>query len=49
MLLWCHIRHLNPLKTHLKRITKVDTKWLMILIVKTLSFLYLKKYYKKIE
>ena len=22
--LWCHIRHLNPLKIHPERITKVD-------------------------
>ena len=22
--IWCHIRHLNPLKIHPKRITKVD-------------------------
>ena len=24
--LWCHIRHLNPLKIHPERITKVDKK-----------------------
>ena len=24
--LWCHIRHLNPLKVHPERITKVDKK-----------------------
>ena len=24
--LWCHIRHLNPLKIHSERITKVDKK-----------------------
>ena len=24
--LWCHIRHLNPLKIHLERITKVDRR-----------------------
>ena len=23
-LLWCHIRHLNPLKIHPERITKTD-------------------------
>ena len=44
--LWYHIRHLNPLRTHPERITKVDKKWLMILIIKTLSFLYLKKIIK---
>ena len=40
--LWCHIRHLNPLKTHPERITKVDKKWLKILITKALNFLFLK-------
>ena len=24
--LWCHIRHLNPLKIHPERITKVDKR-----------------------
>ena len=24
--LWCHIRHVNPLKIHSERITKVDKK-----------------------
>ena len=24
--LWCHIRHLNPLKTHPERIAKVDRR-----------------------
>ena len=24
--LWCHIRHLNPLKTRLGKITKLDKK-----------------------
>ena len=23
---WCHIRHLNPLKTHPERITRADKK-----------------------
>ena len=24
--LWCHVRHINPLKEHLERITKTDKK-----------------------
>ena len=24
--LWCHVRHVNPLKEHLERITKIDKK-----------------------
>ena len=40
--LWCHIRHLNPLKKHPDRITKADKKCLMILIMKVLNFLSLK-------
>ena len=32
--LWCHIKswHLNPLKRHHERISKIVKKWLMILI-----------------
>ena len=41
--LWCHIRHINPLKTHPARITKADKKWLMILIMKILNFLFLER------
>ena len=24
MFLWCHVRHINPLKEHRERITKID-------------------------
>ena len=42
--LWCHIRHLNPLKIHLEKITKRDKKkWLMILVIKVLNFLSVTK------
>ena len=41
--LWCHTRHLNPLKRHTKRITKADKKSLIILIMKALTFLSLKR------
>ena len=41
--LWFHIRHLNLLKTHAEKITKVDKKkWSMILILKVVNFLSLK-------
>ena len=35
--LWCHTRHLNPLKRHTKRITKADKKSLIILIKKIIA------------
>ena len=41
--IWCHIRHLNLLKTHPERITKQTKIWLMILIIKVLNFLFLEK------
>ena len=41
--LWCHIRHLNPLKIHPERITKVDKKLFMILIMRGLNFLFQKR------
>ena len=47
--LWCHIRHLNPLKTHPETITKADKKRLMILILKALNFLCLKKIFAKLK
>ena len=40
--LWCYMKHLNPLKIHPEKITKVDKKWLMILIMKELNFLFQK-------
>ena len=47
--LWYHVRHLNPLNKNPQRITKVDQKWLMILIIKTFSFLYRKKIIKSLN
>ena len=41
--LWCHIRHLNPLKIHPERIKKSIKIWLTILIMKALIFLSLGK------
>ena len=41
--LWCHVRHLNSMKTHPESITKLHKKALMILIMKKLNFLFQKK------
>ena len=41
--LWCHIRHLNLVKTYPERITEVDKKGLMILIMNELNFLFQKR------
>ena len=49
MLLWCHIRHLNPLNKNPQRITKADKKMLMILIMWVLIFLYLKRIIKRLN
>ena len=35
MFLWCHVRHINPVKIHPERITKVDKKLVEDLILKT--------------
>ena len=41
--LWCHVRHINPLKKHPERIKKLTKKLLKNLILVKLSFLYKKK------
>ena len=41
--LWCHIRHLNPLKTHPETITKADKEMINDLVMKVLIFLCLRK------
>ena len=47
--LWCHIRHLNTLKTKRKRITKTDRKMVNDLNQEGIEFLVSKKDYAKIE
>ena len=47
--LWCHIRHLNPLKTHLERITKADKKMINDLNYKGIKFPVSKNDFSKIE
>ena len=41
--LWCHIRHLNPLKKHPEGITKADKNMVNDLDYEVLNFLSLKK------
>ena len=47
--LWCHIRHLNPLKTHSERITKADKKVVNDLDYQGIEFPVSRKDYSKIE
>ena len=42
--LWCHIRHLNPLKTHPETITKADKEMINDLVMKVLIFLCLRRF-----
>ena len=47
--LWCHIRHLNLLNTHLKRITKADKNMVNDLDYEGINFPVSKKDFDKIE
>ena len=47
--LWCHIRHLNPLKLYPERITKVDKKMINDLDYEGIKFPVSKKDYCRIE
>ena len=47
--LWCHIRHLNPLKIHPERITKADKNMVIDLDYEGLEFPVSKKDFGKIE
>ena len=47
--LWCHIRHLSPLKIHLERITKANKNMVNDLDYKGIIFPVSKKDYRKIE
>ena len=46
---WCHIRHLNPLKIHPERITKVDKKMINDLDYEGIKFPVSKNDYCRIE
>ena len=47
--LWCHIRHLNPLKIHPERVTKKDRKMVDDLDYEGIKFPISKKNYCRIE
>ena len=47
--LWCHIRHLNPLKIHPERITKADENMANNLGYEGIEFCVSKKDFNKIE
>ena len=47
--LWCHIRHLNPVKTHPTRLTKVEKSMINDLAYEGINFLVSKKDYCRTE
>ena len=47
--LWCHIRHLNPLKIHPERLTQNDKKLVDTLDYEDIEFTVSKKDFNKIE
>ena len=47
--LWCHIRHINPVKIHPERITWEDKKLANNLNYDGIGFLCERKYFSKIE
>ena len=44
-LLWCHIRHLNPLKVHPERITKSDREMVNDLDYEGIPFFWKGQWY----
>ena len=49
MFLWCHVRHINPLKEHPERITKIDRKIACNLNYGRIEFPVEEKDFEKIE
>ena len=47
--LWCHIRHLNPFKTHLERMTIADKNMVNDLDYEGVQFHLSKKDFRNIE
>ena len=47
--LWCHVRHINPLKEHPERITKIDKEIACNLNYDKINFPVEEKYFEKIE
>ena len=48
MFLWCHLRHLNPLKIHPERITKQDKELINTVDYGRIEFPVFKKDFNKI-
>ena len=49
MFLWCHVRHINPVKTHPERITQNDIKLVNNIIYDGVEFPLWEKDFSKIE
>ena len=49
MFLWCHVRHINPLKKHPERIKKIDKKIACNLNYDEIEFPVEEKDFEKIE
>ena len=49
LFLWCHVKHINPAKTHSERITQKIKNLVMILTMMKLNFLYQKKISLKLK
>ena len=49
MFLWCHVRHINPLKEHAERITRIDKEIARNLNYDEIKFPLEEKDFKKIE
>ena len=49
MFLWCHVRHINPLKEHPERITKIDREIACNLNYDRIEFPVEEKDFEKIE
>ena len=48
--LWCHVRHINPIKIDIqKKLSKKIKEWLMVLIMMELNFLCGKKILVKLK
>ena len=47
--LWCHVRHINPLKEHSERITKIDRDLASNLSYDKIGFIVEKYDFEKIE
>ena len=47
--LWCHVRHINPLKEHPERTTKIDRKIVCSLNYDEIKFPVEEKDFEKIE